>query len=41
MPKYKVTINTDSYKYRPCSKQNWESGTWNDFMLALGESIIK
>lgn len=32
---YKVTINTDSYKKRRCSKKNWEPGTLNDFMAAL------
>ena len=37
MARYKVTINIDSYKHQPCSKKNWEPGTWNDFMLALSK----
>lgn len=35
MVRYKVTINTDAYKCRACSKKNWEPGTMNDYMLAL------
>lgn len=35
MSKYKMTINTDSYKCARCSKKNWESGTRNDYMLAI------
>lgn len=35
MSRYKVTINTDAYKCRACSKKNWEHGTMNDYMLAL------
>jgi hypothetical protein len=35
MPRYKVTINTDSYKLGSCSKKNWEPGTRNDYMLAI------
>lgn len=32
---YKVTINTDAYVCHKCSKQNWEPGTMNDFMIAF------
>lgn len=35
MAKYKVSINTDKFKLFPCSKENWEPGTINDFMLAI------
>lgn len=35
MAKYKVTINTDAYKCRACSKKDWEPGTMNDYMIAL------
>lgn len=35
MARYKVRINTDAYKCRPCNKKNWEPGTMNDFMIAL------
>lgn len=35
MAKYKVTINTDSYKCAKCSKKNWEPGTRNDYMIAI------
>ena len=35
MARYKVTINTDSYKCGRCSKQNWEPGTRNDYMIAI------
>lgn len=35
MAKYKMTINTDSYKCRRCSKKNWEPGTRNDYMIAI------
>ena len=35
MARYKVTINTDSYKCGRCSKKNWEPGTRNDYMLAI------
>ena len=35
MPKYKIIINTDSYKCKSCSKTNWEPGTRNDYMLAI------
>lgn len=35
MARYKVVINTDSYKLKACSKKNWEAGTLNDFMVAL------
>lgn len=33
MAKYKVTINTDSYKCAKCSKKNWEPGTRNDYIF--------
>jgi len=32
---YKVVINTEKYKNRRCSKNNWEPGTMNDFMETL------
>lgn len=32
---YKVIINTDKYKKRRCSKNNWEGGTMNDYMQAV------
>lgn len=35
MARYKMTINTDSYICRKCSKKNWEPGTMNDYMLAI------
>lgn len=35
MARYKVTINTDTYVLKSCSKKNWEPGTMNDFMLAI------
>lgn len=35
MARYKVIINTDSYKKRRCSKKNWEPGTMNDYMEAI------
>lgn len=35
MVRYKVVINTDSYKKRRCSKKNWEPGTMNDYMEAI------
>ena len=35
MARYKVKINTDSYKCKRCSKKNWEPGTMNDYMLAI------
>lgn len=35
MARYKVTVNTDSYKCGRCSKENWEPGTRNDYMLAI------
>lgn len=35
MAKYKMVINTDSYKLRACSKKNWEAGTRNDYMVAI------
>lgn len=35
MAKYKVSINTDSYICKKCSKRNREPGTVNDFMIAL------
>ena len=35
MAKYKMTINTDSYKCGKCSKKNWEAGTRNDYMIAI------
>ena len=33
--RYRITINTDSYKCGRCSKKNWEPGTRNDYMLAI------
>ena len=33
--RYRVTVNTDSYKLGRCSKKNWEAGTRNDYMLAI------
>lgn len=35
MARYKVIINTDSYKKKRCSKKNWEPGTMNDYMEAI------
>lgn len=35
MERYKVTINTDAYKRRACSKKNWEPGTMNDYMNVI------
>lgn len=35
--RYRITINTDSYKCSKCSKDNWEPGTRNDYMLAINE----
>lgn len=35
MAKYKMTINTDTYKCSKCSKENWEPGTRNDYMIAI------
>lgn len=32
---YRVTINTNKYKDRRCSKENWEPGTMNDFIHAI------
>lgn len=32
---YKIVINTDSYVCGRCSKENWEVGTRNDYMLAI------
>ena len=32
---FKVRINTDAYISAPCSKKNWEPGTYNDFMRAI------
>ena len=32
---YKVVINTDKYKCSRCSKNNWEPGTRNDYMIAI------
>ena len=33
--RYRVTINTNSYKLGRCSKKNWEAGTRNDYMVAI------
>lgn len=35
MARYKMIINTDSYKCGRCSKKNWEPGTRNDYMIAI------
>ncbi len=35
MAKYKMLINTDKYECGRCSKENWEPGTRNDYMLAI------
>lgn len=35
MAKYKMIINTDTYKSGSCSKKNWEPGTRNDYMIAI------
>ena len=35
MAKYKMIINTDTYKCGRCSKKNWEVGTRNDYMIAI------
>ena len=35
MARYKMTINTDTYKCGRCSKKNWEAGTRNDYMIAI------
>lgn len=37
MPIYKISINTQAYRPMRCSKQNWEPGTINNFMEALGK----
>lgn len=39
MERYKVTINTSTYKSRNCSKRNWEPGTQNDYMTAINGII--
>lgn len=35
MARYKMAINTDTYKCGRCSKKNWEPGTQNDYMIAI------
>lgn len=35
MARYRMTINTDSYKCAKCSRKNWEPGTRNDYMIAI------
>lgn len=35
MARYKMRIDTESYKCRECSKKNWEAGTRNDYMVAI------
>lgn len=35
MARYKMIINTDTYKCGRCSKKNWEPGTRNDYMIAI------
>lgn len=35
MARYKMIINTDTYKCGRCSKKNWEAGTRNDYMIAI------
>ena len=35
MAKFKVTVNTDAYKCKRCSKKNWKPGTRNDYMIAI------
>lgn len=35
MARYKMRIDTSSYKCAACSKENWEPGTRNDYMLAI------
>lgn len=35
MARYKMTINTDTYRCGRCSKKNWESGTRNDYMITI------
>lgn len=35
MARYKMIINTDTYKCKRCSKKNWEPGTLNDYMIAI------
>lgn len=32
---YTVVVNTDAYRQRRCSKENWEPGTTNSFMKAV------
>ena len=40
--RYKVTIDTSSFKKLRCSQKNWERGTINDFMAAInGWTIIE
>jgi hypothetical protein len=39
MSRYKMTINTNEYKLRTCSKKNWEPGTRNDYMIAINEIV--
>ena len=35
MAKFKVTVNTDAYKCKRCSKKNWKPGNRNDYMIAI------
>lgn len=33
--RYRITINTDKYRKRRCSRTNWEGGTQNNYMEAI------
>lgn len=35
MSRYRMIINTDSYKCGKCCAKNWEPGTRNDYMIAI------
>ena len=35
MARYKMTINTNTYKREGCSTKKWEHGTWDDYMIAI------
>ncbi len=38
---YRVSINTDAYKPRKATANNWESGTMNDFMEAINGKVFR
>lgn len=39
MARYKMIINTDTYKCKRCSKKNWEPGTLNDLLYKEQDSL--